>query len=82
MYCYSRDIKLGMGIICSVLLEMKDISLSASCASDPTWKSSEMMWAVGLGDFYFLSPSSELAKQELYCGSLVIILTGLGGLSL
>lgn len=62
---------------------MQDIilSLSASCASDPTWKSSEIMWAIDLGGFYFLLPSSQLGKQELYCGSLVIILASLGGLS-
>lgn len=62
------------------LLEMQNVILSLS-ASDPTWINSEMIWAIHLGGFSFLLPSSQLAKQELYSGSLVIILTGLGGLS-
>lgn len=64
------------------LLEMQNVtlSMSASYASGPTWINSEMIWAIDLGGFYFLLPSSQLAKQELYVGSLAIILAGLGAL--
>lgn len=55
--------------------------LPASRASGPTWLNSEIIQVTDLGSFYFLLPSSQLAKQEQYSGSLVLILPGLGGLS-